>query len=495
MFTKIENNPKKSLFLFGFLLSFSFAPIFFAPLLFLIAFLAYFIKNADSIQEALSYGFSFGFGFFISSLYWIAIGVSVYINDFWWAIPFALFGLPLFLSLFTMIQSCTSWYFRNSRYYILAFSVIWVIFEWIRSWLFTGFPWNLLSYSIAFSEHLIQSFSIFGAYGVSFILVFLSAGMISLIERKSTIKYLVFLLLSITILVAFGDFRLRNHKTEFYNVKLRLVQANIPQYDKWDEDLFWENMKTHVNLSREYNGFKPDLILWSEASVTAPYNIPEIKKLIQSAIIYPNTVLITGGISYISQKLYSSLYSINQSGDLLFEYHKSHLVPFGEYIPFRSVFPFIKKLTYGLLDYTPGKMGEVFKLKNLNLTIRPLICYESIFPREVITRDADVIFNLTNDTWYGNSTGPYQHFHMARMRAVENGLPLVRVANSGISAIIDPLGRIIEKTSLSTTDIIDHYLPQKLNNPTLYARFQEGMILVLFIYFFIFSHFLYNNKE
>lgn len=495
MFTKIENNPKKSLFLFGFLLSFAFAPIFFAPLLFLIAFLAYFIKSADSLEEALSYGFFFGFGFFISSLYWIAIGVSVYINDFWWVIPFALFGLPLFLSLFIMVQSGVSWYFRNSRHYILAFSIIWVMFEWIRSWLFTGFPWNLLSYSIAFSDNLIQSFSIFGAYGVSLVVVFLSASGVKLIEREATIKYLVFLTLSIIILVVFGDFRLRNYKTGFYDVKLRLVQANIPQSDKWDEDLFWENMKIHVNLSREYNGFKPDIILWSEASVTAPYNVPEIKKLLQSAIIYPNTVLITGGISYISQKLYSSLYAINQSGDLLFEYHKAHLVPFGEYIPFRSVFPFIKKITHGILDYTPGKIGEVFKLKSLNLAIRPLICYESIFPREVITKDADVIFNLTNDTWYGNSTGPYQHFHMARIRAVENGIPLVRVANSGISAIIDPLGRIVEKTGLSSTDVIDNYLPQKLNKPTLYARFQEGMMLILFIYFFALSCFLNKDKK
>lgn len=495
MFTKIKNNPKKSLFLFGFLLSLAFAPLFFVPLLLLIAFLAYFIKNAESVSEAAAYGCCFGFGFFTSNLYWISVGVSVYINDFWWALPFALFGLPLFLSIFILCQSSLSWYFRDSKYYILAFAIFWVLFEWLRSWVFTGFPWNLLGYSFAFSNHLVQQFSVFGAYGVSFIVVFLSASAINLIERERSSKYLVFLLSSILILFAFGELRLSYYETKFHDVKLRLVQANIPQTDKWDDDLFWANLTSHVNLSRDYNGFEPDIILWSEASVTVPYNIASVRQLMQSAIIYPNSVLITGGVSYIDKKLYSSLYSVNQSGDLLFEYHKAHLVPFGEYIPFRTIFPFVKKLTHGFLDYTPGKMGEVFNISNLNLTIRPLICYESIFPREAITRDADVIINLTNDTWYGNSAGPYHHFHMARMRAVENGIPLVRVANSGISAIIDPLGKVIgEAGLLSRMDVIDNYLPKKLENSTFYVKFQELTLLILLLYFGVITKLIYKNR-
>ncbi len=495
MFDKIENNPKKSLFIFGLFFSLSFAPTFFFPLLFLIAFLAYLIKNAESAKVAAAYGFWFGFGFCISSLYWISIGVSVYINDFWWAIPFAFFGLPLFLSIFITFQSTISWYFRNSQYYILFFSIFWVIFELLRSFLFTGFPWNLLGYSLAFSDYLLQPFSIFGTYGMSFIVVFLSAHAISLIEQKYVARYILFLALSLSIIFVFGYIRLKNHPTKFYDIKLRLVQANIPQSDKWDNDLFWSNLESHVELSRVNPEVHPNIILWSEAAVVAPYTIPQVRRLIESAIIYPDSFLITGGITYVNKKLFSSLYSIDQRGDILFEYHKSHLIPFGEYTPLKHIIPFIKKLTPGTIDYSPGTMGQIVYLPQFSLKIRPLICYEVIFPRESITKDADVIVNLTNDTWYGNSTGPYQHFQMARMRAVENGIPLVRVANSGISAIIDPLGRIISKSKLSHTIVLDNYLPQKLKQKTYYVKFQEFTSLVLLLYFALMSYFLNPKKS
>ena len=184
--------------------------------------------------------------------------------------------------------------------------------------------------------------------------------------------------------------------------------------------------------------------------------------------------------------LYTSAYAINQSSNMLFNYNKAHLVPFGEYIPLRSYFPLLKKLTPGLLDYSAGKGGEVVTLPQFNLKIRPLICYEAIFPRESITKNVDVIINLTNDSWYGASTGPYQHFHMARMRAVENGLPFVRVAGSGISAIIDPLGRIIAETPLLQATILDGILPVKLSKPTIYVVIQElGLVILTAILYLI----------
>ncbi|MBP7189991.1 MAG: apolipoprotein N-acyltransferase [Rickettsiaceae bacterium] len=495
MFTKIENNPQKSLFVVGLLLSLAFAPFFFFPALASITILAHLNKGAETRLESWIYGFWFGFGFFLSSLYWISIGVSVYSNDFWWAIPIAFFGIPLFMSIFISASCVISWHFRNTKFYPLAFAISWVFMEWVRSWLFTGFPWNLAGYSLCIMDQLIQLASIFGIYGLSLIVVFLCSSCILMFDEACRVKNFIFICLSIALLLVFGEWRLGKNETKFYDIKLRLVQANIPQYDKWDAQLFWENLESHVNLSKLDTGyFYPDIIIWPEAAVTALYNIAPVRNMLESALIFPNGLLITGGVSKDKKgKIYSSIYSIDQSGKILFEYHKSHLVPFGEYIPLRSWFPSIKKLTPGLLDYSPGKRGEVVFLEKLNLKIRPLICYESIFPREVITKDADVMINITNDTWYGNSSGPYQHFHIARMRAVENGIPMIRVANSGISAIIDPLGKIVSKTSLFHITALDGYLPEKIEGGTIYAKLQE-LTLLLLIGLFYFVTIVLNKK-
>lgn len=486
MLTKIEHHPNKSLFLLGGFLSLAFAPYFFIPALLSLGFLAYFVKIATTKGEAFSYGFWFGFGFFTAGLYWITIGVSVYIADFWWALPFALFGLPLFLSLcFIAPSMMLCWKFRESPHYVIILTIIWVVFEYFRSWAFTGLPWNLLGYSLSFSNELIQIGSIFGIYGMSLIVAFISFGSIYFLNSESRLKYFLSATGIIIAIISFGDWRLKNNPTTFTNIKLRLVQPNIEQSDKWDENLFWSNLNSHVTMSVVNTGFVPDIILWSEAAVTVPYDYKPVRQMLQSAIIYPQTTLITGGVTQnITENgepsIYTSLYAIKQAGDILFNYNKAHLVPFGEYIPLRSVFPMIKKLTPGLLDYTPGTKGQMVTLSALNLKIRPLICYEAIFPRESITRNADVIINLTNDNWYGNSTGPYQHFHMARMRAVENGLPFIRVAGSGISAIIDPLGRITAATPLLHTTTLDGILPQRLSKPTVYVIIQElGLVILI----------------
>jgi apolipoprotein N-acyltransferase len=156
-------------------------------------------------------------------------------------------------------------------------------------------------------------------------------------------------------------------------------------------------------------------------------------------------------------------------------------VPFGEYMPLRDIF-FFKKITHGAIDYTQGKR-EIVALEQYNLKILPLVCYESIFPFEVMTsnQDADLIVNVTNDAWYGHSSGPYQHFEISRLRAVENGLPMIRSGNNGISAIIDPLGRVISKLGLDEVDILDNYLPKKLDKPTIFSQYGYITIIILLI--------------
>lgn len=485
---KLYNYPSRLIHFFtGGVLAAAFAPIYFVPALFTLAILAYKIRQVTSWKTAASIGFWFGFGFFTFGLYWMAIGVSVYADDFWWAIPFALFGLPLVLAIFISIGAALSWHFRLNQYYIPAFSVIWVFLEWVRSWIFTGLPWNLLGYSLTFSDELIQLGSIVGIYGMSFIVIYLTTSALDLLDDQKRNTYFIFLALITVSSLIFGNWRLKQYPTKFTDIKVRIVQPAIAQTDKWDIDTFWSNLDSHIELSHINTGFNPDIVLWSEAAVTAPYHIEPVRQRLQSALMSRDAILITGGVSNkkvgAEQEIYTAMYAINKVGEILFEYHKAHLVPFGEYIPLSSILP-LKKLTPGLEDYTEGAKGRTVEMKLSAsypkvIKIKPLVCYEAIFPAEVRATETDVIINVTNDTWYGNSSGPYQHFNMARMRALENGVPLIRGANSGISAIIDPLGRVISKTEFGDKTVLDGIIPQKIDSQPLYSFFWDFGVIVI----------------
>ncbi|ABV78600.1 apolipoprotein N-acyltransferase [Rickettsia bellii OSU 85-389] len=481
--------PKISCLLLGLLSGLVFAPTFLLPALLTLSYLCCLVQKSKDWQEAAKLGYIFGFGHFLSGIYWISIGVSVYISDFWWAIPFALFGLPIILAFFVSASCVFSFFVRNNKYYHFIFCLYWVLFEWVRSWIFTGLPWNLIGYAFSFSDILIQSLNIIGIYGLSFILIYISTSFYPFFTKQFDQLKVLLLTSSITlaVIITYGSVRLHNHPTNFTDIKVRLVQPSIPQTEKWSEEEFWHNLMLHINLSE--NSQPIDLVIWSEAALVVPYDIPVVKSELLGLLNSVDATLITGGISDNKKRgedfeLYTAMYALEKNGNKLFEYHKSHLVPFGEYMPFKKILPF-KKLTHGFVDYTEGNGGLVY-LDKYNLKIKPLICYESIFPDFVRTNNetADVIINVTNDAWYGKSSGPYQHFHISRSRAVENGLPMVRVANNGISAIIDPLGRVIKKLDLNEINYIDGLIPKKLDSPTIFSKF--GNITILLIVFFIF---------
>lgn len=485
---------KKLSFISGIISGLIFAPIFFVPGLVGFSILCYQVKKAISVKHAMIVGFLFGFGHFLISLYWICIGVSVYIDEFWWALPFALFGLPIILAFFIAASSALSWLMRNNTFYHLVFCLCWLLFEWLRSWLFTGLPWNLLGYSLSFSEILIQLANIVGIYGLSFITIYIATSFYYFLT-KETAQLKIAIITSIIILltmIIYGTIRLQQNPTNFSKVTVRLVQPSIPQISKWNEAKFWQNLNSQIELSLspnkvESNELSPDLIIWSEAALIVPYTYFPIKQKLMDMLKINQSILITGGVTNNNKQgeelqIYSAFFALSTEGESLFEYHKSHLVPFGEYMPFKNILP-IKKLTPGLLDYTEG-ISKLVHLDKFNLTIRPLVCYESIFPSEVrvSNRQADVIINITNDSWYGNSSGPYQHFHISRMRAVENGLPMLRLANNGISAIIDPLGRVVAQLTLNKVGVIDGKIPSKLSKyQTLYSQLGDITVLIIVI--------------
>ena len=472
-----------SLFLLGMLSGLSFAPVFFLPALLTLAFLCYKIQTAINLKQAFTWGFIYGFGHFLISMYWISIGVSVYIEEFWWALLFALFGLPIILACFISASCALSWKSRNNYYYQLIFCVSWVFFEWLRSWLFTGLPWNLLGYALSLSDVLIQVSSIIGIYGLSFIVIYtFTTFHYAFTKQYEQLK--ASLLTSIIIIftiIFYGKFILNKYPTNFSNIMVRLVQPSIPQSAKWDIAEFWKNLNTHIQLSQLPG--KQDLIIWSEAALVVPHTYRPVKIKLLEMLNITNSILITGGVTENDKqgedfKIYTTLYALNSKGDILFDYNKSHLVPFGEYMPLKFILP-IKKLTPGFQDYTEGT-GKLVHLEKLNIYIKALICYESIFPDFVRTsnKTADLIINVTNDAWYGNSSGPYQHFHISRMRAIENGIPMLRVANNGISAIIDPLGRVIKKLDLNEIGIVDGTVPTKLDFQTFYSRMGDYSSLI-----------------
>lgn len=511
---------KKLTFIAGLLSGLAFAPTFFIIGLLALSLLCYQVRFAHTAKQAALLGFILATGHFVSGMYWIAIGVSVYIEEFWWAIPFALFGLPMVLACFFAISCALSWQVRQKPYYQLVFCLILIFTEWLRSWVLTGLPWNLLAYSVAFSDILLQSVSIIGPYGLSFIVAYIATIPYYLLV-KDLAQFFAGIITSVILLIAMtyhGIVRLSENQTILSNVTVRIVQPSITQFAKWDEKQFWDNFYLQLALSKgESDGetlkseipdsskttstnslnIIPDIIIWSEAALVVPYDRTPIWQELSALLKDTGSILITGTVSSNKKygddlEIYSAFVGLSQSGSL-FEYHKAHLVPFGEYMPFKSILP-MKKITPGFLDYTKGT-SKLVHLDKFNLTVRPLICYESIFPDEVriANNKVDLFINITNDAWYGNSSGPYQHLYISKVRAIENGIPMLRAANNGISAIIDPVGRVVKQLGLNEVGALDSKVPvQILSEPTIYSLWGNFCLLIA-ILIVILMHFSVNS--
>ena len=502
----INNKAKISSFILGVLFSFAFAPFFVWPLNITLAFFAFLIRNTETKADALKIGWLFGFGFYLANLYWISIGVGVYADRFWWAIPISLVCLPAFLAIYSAALSLTMHFLKEKSFYVNNFVCLWIIFEIIRSKLFTGFPWSLVAYSFAFSDSVIQISSVIGSYGLGIIILFSFSSFYYLIigHIKKFICYFFIVCVMWLVMLHYGKNRLESTPPENTEIKIRMVQPSIEQSSKWSIEKFWEHFDEHKKLSiYDRQDFKPDLIIWPEAAVILEPKYAEVINALRSVVVGTKSILITGGITdNLTQenrkkdKVFASIYAIKETGNLIFDYHKSHLVPFGEYVPYSDILH-IHKITPGLVPYSPGKPGFIIKIEDLNLKIKPLLCYEIIFPDEVrmLNKNADLILNLTNDAYYGKSSGPYQHFYIARMRAVENGIPVIRVANNGISGIFDPFGRIIAQSTLNSRSYIDGFIPNKLDKSTIYSEYGNKVVYIYIITSLILAFFLPKKKN
>ena len=348
-----------------------------------------------------------------------------------------------------------------------------------------GFPWVLPGYALPLEFQQIAS--IIGIEGLSFIVLFASLALFA--------RSVFYRLLTLCIMVGIGVFGFLRLKNDTYVTayNLRLIQPSISQDSKWDPERTQHHLQIQGLLSQMEAEKPVQAIIWPEAAVTFDFSkYPELQKMLANAAPQGGYVFL-GTVRDTPEGPHNSLVILNDKGEKLAVYDKKHLVPFGEYIPLRSFFPGIQKMTHGVHDFVPGVEPDLIVLETI-LPFRPLICYEAIFSREILAPFGHSILkktsslgdirpqwllNLTNDGWYGDSFGPHQHLYNVKVRAIEQGLPLVRVANNGISAVIDPYGRMLHRLELNDVGIIDFSLPQALL-PTFYSVYGFWVLPILF---------------
>jgi apolipoprotein N-acyltransferase len=454
----------------------------------------------NGIPAAAIAGWWFGFGYFIAGLYWIGYAFLVDADTFAWLLPIAVAGLPAVLALFMALGfALARLFWTRDAFRILSFATALTVSEWLRGHILSGFPWNLFGYAITEPLALAQSASLIGIWGLTFLTLAIFATPAVLIDdRAVTRRPWLPLATALTVLLCMGGYgalRLAQHATQFVpGVKLRLMQPNLQQDVKFNYGAKKEVMEKYLALSDRATGPQSSgvrdstILIWPESAF--PFFLArEPDVLAQIADFLPRgTTLITGAVrppdapaGVKTSRAYNSIYAIDGDGNVLSIYDKLHLVPFGEYLPFQSVMEKLgfMQLTRVIGGFIPGSRRDVMTIPGAPKAL-PLICYEVAFSGQIVAAGERPgwIVNLTNDGWFGISTGPYQHLQQARLRAIEEGLPIVRVANTGISAVIDPLGRFIGELRLGQEGVLDSPLPTALPSPV-FARINDWPLAIV----------------
>lgn len=479
----------------GLLAATALPPFYFLPGLWIgFSGLLYLIVSANSWKRAAFEGWVFGLGWFALGLYWIGYAFLVDAAQYAFLMPFAVIGISVGMAIYPALAAGSmSWLIRRVSLPVIflpiVFAAIWTVAEWLRGIILTGFPWNPVASIWGISDDILQSISWLGALGLGFVTIAVCVAPAILMlgdtqERRRSWVAVIALTVSLPILWGAGWMRLSQSDTATHDgVLLRLVQPSIPQHLKWKPDLRQGHLLKQLALSNRSDGpaGSPTHVIWAETNV--PYLITDDAGAPAplAAGVPANGHMIFGAPRRDSAgQVYNSLMAINDNGDIEATFDKFHLVPFGEYVPLRAWLPF-DKLTAGRGDFTPGAGPATFNLDGLP-PFAAIICYEVIFSGNVVDPDnrPEWILNITNDAWFGPSTGPRQHLVQARLRAIEEGLPVVRVANTGISAVIDSYGRVRNKLELEQTGIIDAPLPEALP-PTVFSHVGQLPALILSI--------------
>lgn len=457
-------------------------PIDFTPAILCLSWPAYHLAKATTQRNAFWIAGVMGLGWFVASTHWTAHSLLVGTAEFWYLLPLAAIGVPAILSCFWAVAGALAWRLGETE----SGRILWLIValsltEFARGFVATGFPWNAPGYAFSATLASLQSASWFGLYGLN-IFVF-AAACTPAIWAFGSRRVAYILLIVPGLLTAAGFMRLSH--AEFNGQQtlksVRLVQPNYSQEVKWDKSRRRVNLQELVTLSR---GEKPvpQLIIWPETAFTG-FMDSDARLLRQTAIEATpiDGYLITGLLRMAEgRRLHNSAVLMNGEGVVQHIYDKRRLVPFGEFAPFRDWLPFVDVIA-GPQDFSPGRVHQLFDVPGFGL-VQMSICYESIFPGGLISGDTrpDMIVNITNDGWFGRTLGPWQHLAQAQMRAVEEGIPLIRVANTGISAAFDPYGRRLGGLSHGTKGAVDVGVSAPVSIP-IFARYRFLPFVLLLI--------------
>ncbi|MBC6444273.1 MAG: apolipoprotein N-acyltransferase [Alphaproteobacteria bacterium GM202ARS2] len=464
-------------------------------------------------QRAAFYcGWWFGFGYFLFGIHWIAFAFLVEADRFAWLIPFLIPGLCAFYAVYYGLACFVIFNLKRhfglfGMRYVLLFSILWTFSEMARGYWFSGFPWNVMGVATSDTPALAQSASFWGVWGVGFVLVFIASSLCAWCVDLRLRWQQGLLVVGVATIIGgslwwWGAERVTptdNHPS----VRLHLVQGDIPQKVKWLPELREQILNRHLQLSLDSSTLSADLgttkvvdkggkgrriVIWPETAIN--YLIDEDKLHLRLASpLKEGEILIGGGLrrefSAESQQsqTWNSLFAINQAGRVAAFYDKVHLVPFGEYIPSWRYFP-LGQVLKGFSNLSAGDERTSIALSPFP-AFSPLICYEIIFagevsvPKKSAAPRPEWLLNITNDAWFGDSLGPWQHLGAARLRAIEEGIPLVRAANTGISAVVDAYGVIQSMLGSNQRGIIRQPLPKALPKRTFYARYHNITLLLL----------------
>ncbi len=507
------------------------APFFISPVLFItLPVLTWLIDGAGAVGpgrravllRAAGAGWWFGFGYFLLGLFWIGEAFLVEADKFAWLMPFAVLLLPAGLALFTGLAAAAARLFWSpgvTRILVLAITLS--LAEWLRGHVLTGFPWNVLGYALTWPLPLMQSASVLGIYGLTLLCVAIFAGPLVIIAdaeqadaRRAVLRAGLLVVVPLLALYALGTWRLAADAAPMLDgVRIRIVQASVPQRDKWRPEKQRQIFEDQLALSRhDAGGRQDDLagithLVWPEAAMPfLPLEHPEALAAIGEML--PNgTQLLSGALRLkhipasdpaVAREGYNSLMVFGDKGNLEQTYDKIHLVPFGEYLPMQELLESIglEQLTRWRGGFAIGPVPRPLLAIPGLPPVAGLICYEAIFPAAIVQggQRPGLLINVTNDGWFGDTTGPWQHFHQTRVRAVEEGLPIIRAANNGVSAIVDAQGRVVAMLSLNARGVLDSGIPASIS-PPVYANVGDCTFVGLALIFFGAAVVLYNRQR
>jgi len=446
-------------------------------------------------------GCAFGFGFFLFGNYWISISLTLE-DMFKSLIPLAVLLIPLFLSLFFglaiyIVGPSAS---KNISF-ILLFSLSFSLLEFLRGNILTGFPWNLISYTWWWSLESIQVLSLIGPYSLSLISITIFCIPFLFFQKKILKKSIIFVFLFLIIIIinySYGIFKLNKNKYSFdEDMSVKIISPNFSLKDYYIKSEI-SQIERLIKISNPQKD-KKTLFIWPEGIFYESY-LADIKKYqnLFEKKFSENHLIIMGINNYNNsedvneKKYFNSLVVLNNKLDILFLYNKLYLVPFGEFLPFEKYLSKIglKKITPGYSSFTPGNIRKEIKLdkKFYEKIILPLICYEIIYSGKIKSKKQfpDLVVNISEDAWFGKSIGPKQHFTKAVYRSIEEGIFIARSANKGISAFVDPNGRILKSLNTGESGNIELNFPNFYES-TLFSNYGNKIFfLIIFLYILLF---------